>query len=265
MTATRGETEPFDLDGGCSATDPSVGVVCVHGFTGTPYDMRFLGGELARAGYHVHGLRLPGHNTTVEDLDEQRWSDWADAVEDAFDAMRLSCSHVAVVGLSLGGLLSLHLAAKRPEVAAVASLAAPLWLEGMSARVAAWAASGALTRLAPIMRAIPKIGGSDIRDPVVKAKGYGYPAIPVRALAQLVQFMQLVEGELDQVKQPVLVVHAEQDHTAPVACAKRIAERTHAVRTRILPRSYHVIANDVERDIVAAEVIQFLRRHIPAA
>jgi esterase/lipase len=49
-----------------------------------------------------------------------------------------------------------------------------------------------------------------------------------------------------------------------VACAKTIAERTHAVRTRILPRSYHVIANDVERDIVAAEVIHFLRRHVPS-
>jgi carboxylesterase len=260
VTATRDETEPFDLDG-----DGSIGVVCVHGFTGTPYDMRYLGGELARAGYHVHGLRLPGHGTSVEDLDETRWTEWADAVEDAFDAMRLSCNRVALVGLSLGGLLSLHVAARRPEVAAVASLAAPLWLEGLSARVAAWAVRGVLTRVAPMVRAIPKIGGSDIRDPVIKAKGYGYPAIPVRALAQLVQFMELVEGELDQVKQPVLVVHAEQDHTAPLACARMIAERTRAVRTRILPRSYHVIANDVERDIVAAEVSQFLRRYIPAA
>lgn len=260
MTDSRDEINPFDLDG-----DRSIGVVCVHGFTGTPYDMRFLGGELARAGYHVHGLRLPGHGTRVEDLDETRWTDWADAVEDAFDAMRLSCNRVALVGLSLGGLLSLHVAAKRPEVAAVASLAAPLWLEGISARVAAWAAGGALARFAPVMRAIPKIGGSDIRDPVMKAKGYGYPAIPVRALAQLAQFMQLVESELDRVTQPVLVVHAEQDHTAPVACAHEIAKRTHAVRTRILPRSYHVIANDVERDIVAAEVIHFLRRHVPAA
>jgi esterase/lipase len=60
----------------------------------------------------------------------------------------------------------------------------------------------------------------------------------------------------------VLVVHGEHDHTAPVACATRIAGRTRAVRLRILPRSYHLIAADVERDIVAAEVIDFLRQHV---
>jgi carboxylesterase len=252
--------EPFELDG-----DQPIGVVCVHGFTGTPFDMRYLGGEIARAGFPVHGLRLPGHGTRIEDLDATRWTDWADAVEDAFDAMRLSCKHVAVVGLSLGGLLSLHLASKRPEVAAVATLAAPLWLEGLSARVAAWAASGALDRFASFLRVLPKIGGSDIADPEMKARQYGYTAIPVKALGELARFMTVVEGELDKITQPVLVVHAKHDHTAPVACAAKIAERTRAVRTRILERSHHVISNDVERDIVAAEVIHFLKRHIPRA
>ncbi len=227
--------------------------------------MRYLGGEISRAGFPVHGVRLPGHGTRLEDLDATRWTDWADAVEDAFDAMRLSCRRVAVVGMSLGGLLSLHLASKRPEVAGVATLAAPLWLEGLSAKVSEWAMTGAIAKYAPHLRAIPKIGGSDIRDPKVRAESPGYPAIPVRALGELARFMRLVEPELDKVKQPVLVVHAQQDHTAPVACAHRIAARVNAVRTRILPRSYHVIANDVERDIVAAEVVHFLRRHVPTA
>src|SRR3954466_2961289 len=70
--SASGLGDPFDFDG-----DGSVGVVCVHGFTGSPYDMRFLGGELARAGFHVHGLMLPGHGTRIEDLDATRWTDWA--------------------------------------------------------------------------------------------------------------------------------------------------------------------------------------------
>ena len=67
---------PFDLVG-----EGHVGVVCVHGFTGTPYEMRYLGDRLAGAGYHVHGLLLPGHGTRVEDLEQTRWTDWTASVE----------------------------------------------------------------------------------------------------------------------------------------------------------------------------------------
>jgi carboxylesterase len=110
------------------------------------------------------------------------------------------------------------------------------------------------------VRAIPKFGGSDVRDKRVKRMNPCYPAIPTRALGQLMELMQHVDDVLPNIKQPVLVLHAKQDHTAPVACAARIAEGTRAVRTRILDDSYHLIAVDVERDIVAAEVTQFIRQ-----
>jgi esterase/lipase len=72
--------------------------------------------------------------------------------------------------------------------------------------------------------------------------------------------MRITDDALPLIQAPVLVLHAEHDHTAPVACAARIAARARARRVRILPRSYHLIAADVERDIVAAEVRDFLRR-----
>jgi carboxylesterase len=245
--------DPFELDG-----DRDVGVLCVHGFTGTPYDVRYLGGRLHEAGYTVHGLRLPGHGTQLADLDGVRWSDWADAVETAFERLRATRPRVAVVGQSLGGLLALHLATRRREVVAVASLAAPLWLEGLSGRVASWVERGGLASL----KSLPKLAGSDVRDRRVRAESPSYRAIPVRALGELVRFMRIVGDELPQIQQPVLVLHSRRDHTAPVACAAKLADRTRAVRVRILERSFHLIATDVERDIVAAEVIDFLRRHV---
>jgi carboxylesterase len=101
--------------------------------------------------------------------------------------------------------------------------------------------------------------GAYVRDPRTKAENPCYDGVPTRALAQLMTFMKVADDALPNITQPVLVLHATQDHTAPVACAQRIAERTHAKRVRILPRSYHLIAVDVERDIVAAEVVEFLR------
>lgn len=250
---TRASSEPFELVG-----EDDLAVVLVHGFTGTPYEVRYLGEQLARAGYTVRGPRLPGHGTSLDELDRARWQDWAGAVDDAVTELGRRCRQVAVVGQSLGGLLALHTASQRPQVACVGSLAAPLWLEGLSGHVARWTREGGpLARV----RRLPKLGGSDVRDRRAKAENPCYDAIPTRALGELLAFMEVVDAELPAVTQPVLVVHATHDHTAPVACARRIAEGTRAVRTRILPRSYHLIAIDVERDIVAAEVIRFLRQH----
>ncbi|HET9624407.1 MAG TPA: alpha/beta fold hydrolase, partial [Kofleriaceae bacterium] len=108
----------------------------MHGFTGTPYEMRFLGGELARAGLAARGLVLPGHTTSIAELDRTRWQDWAGAVDREIDAMLARGRRVALVGQSLGGLLALHAAAQRRDVLCVASLAAPLWLEGLGGKLA---------------------------------------------------------------------------------------------------------------------------------
>jgi len=252
-----GAGDPFDFvgeDGG------DVGVICIHGFTGSPYEMRYLGTALARTGATVRGILLPGHGTSVEDLARTRWEDWAGAVEREIDAMSKRCRRVALVGQSLGGLLALNAAARRPELAAVASLAAPLWLDGLVGHVARWLtgpSGGWIQR-------IPKLGGSDVRDRQARAENPGYPAIPVRAIGELLAFMPVVEAVLPQIAAPVLVLHGRRDHTAPVGCAARIIAcsiHARARHSRILERSFHLLAIDVERDLVAAEVIAFVRRY----
>jgi carboxylesterase len=250
------EAEEFDFAG------DDRGVLCIHGFTGTPYEMRFLGESLASRGMTVRGIALPGHATRVEDLEPLGMSEWTAAVAAAFDEMATRCRAVAVVGQSMGGLLALHLATQRPVVAA-ASLAAPLWFEGLSGFVARVTTRGPL---AGRVRYLPKLGGFDVRARDVQRVNPSYRAFPVRALGQLCAFMDLVDDELPDVRVPLLVLHGEHDHTAPVGSAARIAERvgTRDLRVRILPRSFHLIAIDEERTVVAAEVGTFFERHFRA-
>jgi carboxylesterase len=233
--------------------DGELGALVIHGFTGTPFEVRYLADQLANARISAAAPPLAGHCTTVDDLERTTWHDWVGGIERELDLLAGRVKRVALVGQSLGGLLALYVASRRRDVAAVASLAAPLWLDGIAARVAQWTAPGGW--LAGIRR-LPKFG-SDVRDRSVSRANPGYGAIPTRALAELCTFMRVVDDALPSVTQPVLVIHAEQDHTAPVACASRIAARTNA-RLEILPRSFHLIAADVERDRVATSVIHFL-------
>lgn len=258
LSSTLADSAPFWFPGSAE-----LGVLCIHGFTGTPYEVRHLGQRLSEQGLTVSGPALAGHTTSVAELDQTTWRDWYGTVEQSFDALRERCARVAVVGQSLGGLLALYLAAQRQEqVAAVAALATPLWLFPL-ARAAVWATRPGrmLTdRLGRAVRVLPKINGSDVRDRAVKERNPCYPAVPVRALHQLVAFMGEVERELPRVRAPALVMHSRQDHTAPFACSEHIARKLGgAVKHVALGESYHLIASDVEREQVAAEVSAFVR------
>ena len=244
---------PVDHAGGAH------GVICVHGFTSSPQSVRPLAEALVARGYSVHTPLLPGHATSVEDLDVTPRSQWIAAVEAAFDRMRARCDQVAVIGQSLGGLLAMELASRRPDVTAVASLAAPLWLEGLAAKAARATAPGAW--LARVGR-LPKLGGADVLDADAKRADASYRWIPTRALAQLTALMPEVQAALPRLRAPLLVLHGVHDHTAPVGSAARIQALVPHAEVRLLERSYHLLAVDVERVHVAQAVGDFLKRHM---
>src|SRR5439155_12612378 len=89
----------------------SLGCLLVHGFTATPDEMRPFGEALARRGFPVRGVRLAGHGTSVADLARTGAADWIASVEAGRAALARDVAHVALVGMSLGALLALHLAA----------------------------------------------------------------------------------------------------------------------------------------------------------
>lgn len=262
----QGDASPFEIRAGSRPGQASPGVLCIHGFTGAPFEMRYLGERLGARGFHALGPLLPGHGLSPEALDQTSWPEWLGAVDAALDRLLARCDRVAVAGESLGGLLALRLAQTRPgDVAAVASLATPLWLPPLAAAAIRATRPGSV--LGRLVRKLPKLGGSDIRDPVMRARNPAYEVIPVRALHQVVELMSVVRRELEKVRAPTLVIHARQDHTVPYACSEELVRRVSApVRAhRALERSYHVVAIDVERDIVATEVAEFFAARLSAA
>src|SRR5437762_1904854 len=101
----------------------------MHGWTGSPPEMRPLGEHLAAQGLVVHGVRLPGHGTRPEDLLTVTWRDWIAAAEAALAELAAEADPVFVGGLSMGALLTLYLGATtdRP-LAGLIAMSAPVFL-----------------------------------------------------------------------------------------------------------------------------------------
>ena len=113
-----------------------VGILLVHGFTGAPKEMRWMGEYVAQHGYTSLGVRLAGHATHPADMIRSRYTDWLASIEDAYAMLRGWVDRVVMIGLSMGGVLSLTAASMFPVSGVVAMstpydvpVSVPLWVQ----------------------------------------------------------------------------------------------------------------------------------------
>ena len=235
------------------------GVLLVHGFAGTPPELRRLGEHLAGRGWCCVAPALPGHAATPEDLRTTTWRDWAAAAAAALDEIAARCEMVAVAGQSMGGALALHLAATDMRVRAVACLATPLWLPGT------------LQHFLPVISRVVRWHrpGSDVDlwDQTAVDELHSYGLRSTRSILELKRLLAAVRDELAQVRAPVLVLHGARDRTIDPRCAPEIARRlicSAGVDMHVYPRSGHAVSVDVDRDDVNRRVLDWFERHLPA-
>ena len=245
---------PWSLGGGHR------GVLLLHGFAGTPPELRRLGEHLARNGYRCRGPALAGHASTPEALEATTRRDWTRSAQQELDALATECDEVMVVGQSMGGTIALHLAATDLRVAAVATLAAPIWLSGIA------------TRAIPIARRLMRWhrpgDDVDLYDLEAIDELYSHGLRPMRAIHEFTSLLREVREELVAVRAPVLVLHGGRDRTIAPANAAEIEGRlvcSRAVRRRSFPRSGHGMSVDVDRDQVNAAVLEWFDGHSSAA
>ena len=188
MTESTAQSSPvvnpsaFDLPGRGRAA-----ALCLHGLTGTPYEVRPLAEAISAAGIRAVGPALPGHNETPERLAATSHTDWLEAARAEFQRLRESCDSVFIVGMSLGGLLALALAEEEP-VDALAVIGTPLALP----HPFAW-----LIPLVKYLRPMPaKSQGSDIRDPAARARHPSYPVMPMNSVHELQRLQRRVRPQL---------------------------------------------------------------------
>ncbi|MCC6216349.1 MAG: alpha/beta fold hydrolase [Polyangiaceae bacterium] len=234
------------------------GVLALHGFGGTPLEVEIAVSAARAVGRRAFAPLLPGHGTHATELARTRWADWASAAELALDEVAPERERAVVVGLSMGALLAIHLAASRPDrVAGVALLAAATRLAAPFPSLAL----AAVDRLRLPDFAVPK-AGADLGDPEARRTHTTYETQPVHAAISVRAAGPRARSRLPGIRAPLLVLHGARDRVCPVANAAEIARLAGSpdVRVRIFPRSRHILTRDVERAAVAEELREFVER-----
>lgn len=249
--------------------DPGAGVLLLHGFTGTPYELAPLDAALRAAGYECHSPLLHGHGRGVRALAHSSAADWVRSAEhglmDLYERLqRHPRPRLAVVGLSMGGLLTLRLAARyAPLIRALVLLAPALALYPGQERLIR-----ALARGPGAYVSLPKLFGSDVRDRAARRANPATWAMPLRSLRSLTDLMAEVRALVPEVRHPALLVHGAHDKTIPPAVlgelAARIGTPPAELRLLWLSQSAHVLPIDLEREALAAAVLDHLGRYLPA-
>lgn len=239
--------EPFFFPGG------PTGCLLIHGFTGSPKEMRWMGEYLARQGHTVLGIRLAGHATQPADLVRTRWRDWLASVEDGIHLLKPVTKHLYMIGLSMGGALALLAAARYPVSGAIA-MSTPYSLK----------ADWRLRYTKILSRIQPEVdkGPSDWHNPAAALDHVDYPRYPTLSVGELHQLLGVVQTEIPKIQVPVLLIHSHQDKgVAPENMQKIYNCLTTSHKEMFwVEDSSHIVTRDPEREKVFQTAAQFIER-----
>ncbi len=228
-------------------------MLVLHGFTGSPWEVRPLCDAAVARGLSVACPVLPGHATTVQALDAVQWADWLHAAELAHAWLAARCATVHLVGFSMGGLLATLLAERDPpDTARRLVLLAPAF---------ALAAPQALVlRTLAAIGLVRWIGKSDPRLPGGQRPPC-YHAVPVAGAGQFLALMDEVNARQRPVAGEILHLHGDTDRTIDGRLAARALDRMVVGRLqRRVVRGGHLLLRDGCAGEVVTDILGFLHR-----
>ncbi|MCX6038614.1 MAG: alpha/beta fold hydrolase [Chloroflexi bacterium] len=256
--------EPFFFPG--KGANPKTGCLVTHGFTGAPKEMRWLGEYLNRQGYTVCGIRLNGHATKPEDMIRSRWQDWLLSVEDGYNLLRSCTDQVFLLGLSMGGVLSLTFASRFQagsenagrRVRGVVAMSTPYALPDdprlRYTKLVSW--------FIPYMPKGKGAPGEGWFDQEAWKQHVAYPKNPVRAVAELNELLGVMRESLPQIKVPALLIHSRNDDYVIRDSMEKIHAALGSTDKHMLwvEGGGHVITEEPTRERVFKAAADFIKR-----
>ncbi|KTC20340.1 alpha/beta hydrolase [Pseudomonas marginalis ICMP 9505] len=263
-------------DAGFVLGDGPVGVVLIHGLTGTPTELRQVAKGLAKAGNcTVYVPTLAGHCGDNSDLQATGWLDWYAGVRKTFVQVKQRHAQVFVGGLSMGAVMSMYLASEHPgQVAGLLMYSTTLKYDGWSINKMAF--------ITPLLIRIP-FGVKLFR--FTEKPPYGIKNERLRAIVE----RQMKEGEssaaglltmegvtvrelhwmnaevkkrMPSINVPALVLHSIEDDITSRWNADYVERHLGGPVTKILlDNCYHMITVDLQYRRVIELSAEFIEQH----
>jgi carboxylesterase len=268
--------------------DTGKAVLLIHGMTGAPGEMKFLAKRLHRRGLTVAAPLLAGHGRDEAHLLTTRWQDWLGSVRDAFDTLKTDHDEVYVAGICVGGALGLALCAEDQHVAGAAVYSMTYRYDGWNMKP--W--NRAITPLIRPFARLPLIRQISFTEPypfglkdeqlragMTASQGAVIPGaldrVPLGAMSQMHGLSDHIDRVAQDIRQPVLILHAVDDDMSHPRNAERLrAALKGPAELRLLDDCYHMIHVDRQRDLVGDLTADFvgaplaqavgLRERVPA-
>ncbi|MDQ4489761.1 alpha/beta fold hydrolase [Sinomonas sp. ASV486] len=228
-----------------------LGVALCHGFSGSPSSVKPWADGLAERGFDVEAPLLPGHGTSWRDLEKRRWHEWTDSFSAACAAVAARTDILFLAGLSMGGTIALHTAARRsaaeghgpvPPVAGIAVVNPGLGFYDQRARFIG------VYRL--LMRTTGPIDEADAPQPVGDEGDYS--RTPIAAVHELKRLFHATDRVLPRVTVPLIAFKSDVDPVVPPSSLARIVGRVSSPEVQVVPLhgSPHVATRGPEARLI---------------
>ena len=229
-----------------------VGILLLHGFTGSPYSMKPLARLLIESGKAVRVPVLPGHGTSWRDLNRYRWNDWLTAAHHALAELTEKYEHVIVLGLSMGATLTAELATSCHGLTGIVCVNPAL----------AW--DKPIQYLVPLLSTVLPVGWSianDIARPGTQE--CAYTVTPLKALASLQIAQKRLRHKLWKISTPTILCLSSTDRVVATTTSEILrASLLCPLEIRVLRNSRHVATLDYDALKIYDSVLSLLPREL---
>ena len=211
-------------------------------------------------GYTCLGVRLVGHATRPKDMVRSHWTDWTASVEDGYNLLCGAADNIYLVGLSMGGALSLLMSTRLGQrVKGVIAISTPY---AMPDEHPAWQ----IKLYSYFKTYLPKTKdepGTGWFDKESYKEHISYPLNPLRSAAELKILLDKMHVALPKVTVPVMLVHSRDDaYVLPenmehiYAGLVNVSDKT----KHYVTGSGHVVTRDAARHQVFEMARDFIKR-----